>query len=244
MSRDPSSVGHKMPLSTASAFRFAGVSVQGQKRNNNGDRLLTMDDPQLVVVADGISSSGAGTESAEHCVSAMRTGAGNLRQAPLSEQSLREMLVQVNGSLLSRSMSRPRQERHRGGCCVAGLLHDPMTGRAFLFHAGDSSVHLVDNGMLEQQTSDHANEATAGAGRKARIRSAFGLLPQPDITISALEVPAGARFVVASDGCTAAHLAAIARLSPDRADVEADIRRIFAETPSNDDASAILIEIS
>ncbi|WP_417518815.1 PP2C family protein-serine/threonine phosphatase [Minwuia sp.] len=225
-------------------LQFSGFSIKGVRRKANGDRYLNLTAPPLLVVADGISSSDAGAESAEACINALASGSNVLVESKNRERALRQLLDDVNGKLLSRSLSMPNTERRRGGCCVAGILVDWPQHRVIVFHAGDSAVFLVTDGKLKRLTKDHASAGNARSMRKARIRSAIGLVPSPEISISAVPLDRSLSLLIASDGCDDVLLEALSQRGFDENSCDPEIEALVSGLSPQDDATAILATVS
>lgn len=221
----------------ATTTSYASFTVQGARRKENGDRFLVRDG--LAMVVDGISSSRIGADSAAACVEKLETLWLDA-SATSSADGLREMLRQVNGHLLSRAMMLSSNERRRGGCCVAGMAVSTDGRSAIVFHAGDASVHVSGAYGLRKLTRDHRG-ACGNAGPTNRIRSALGIVPDPEIEICTVDLMPGERLILATDGCDLEPFAKagspIQVASPDEI---VDWIRETNATPS-DDATVVVI---
>jgi len=174
----------------------SGFSITGSRHLSNGDRYAVSG--RLAVVTDGVSGSRLGADAAQACVDMIRNGWSD-SQGDCTAGNLLYLLQTINGGLLARAMSLPSNERHRGGCCIAGVAFGAGEQHALLFHAGDVSVHRLTTGVLERLTQDHV--PASGSRRRGRVRSALGVVAAPEISISEIAVRSDDIFVIASDGC-------------------------------------------
>lgn len=214
----------------------SAFTIQGSRRHQNGDRYLV--NGRLAMVADGISSSSRGADAAGACIERMSDvwkSASSIDQA-----GVRAILQNINGHLLSRAMMLPSNERRRGGCCVAGVVVDRETGTATVFHSGDASVHIIGNRGFSKLTVDHSGDDGSDR-RRSRVRSALGVIPAPEISISEIKLNSGDHLILATDGCqldpVAETLAGCSATSPD------DIMQVIRaanDTPI-DDATAVIL---
>lgn len=220
------------------AFDHASFSIKGMKRNQNGDHLYVSGN--LAVIADGISSSSTGAEAARNCVAAFQDRMTDIGPNASTEQ-IQILLDAVNGSLLSKAMLKPSNERRRGGCCVVGVVVAEDGRTAILFHAGDAAVHLLGPDGLRRMTVDHA--PADKRGRKGRVSSALGVVPSPEITIQRIDLAEGDRLILTTDGCEIDQTSAFAD-TPDGASARIlaeALEQSVATPPPSDDSTAIII---
>lgn len=201
--------------------QHGGRSDVGVVRSNNEDSFGIDADCRLFVVCDGVGGRAAGEHASRLAVDhVIATVAG---QRPLLEEVAAEdgdAARRSVGQLLERAVSeasrRIRREavahpEYAGMATTVALLL--VTGsRAFVAHVGDSRVYLLRGGTLHALTEDHslANDMrrrgrTIDAGslmaqyREALTR-ALGVLDQAQVDLLDLELLAGDRFVLCSDG--------------------------------------------
>lgn len=223
-----------VPASEArsSTTSFATWTIQGARRNENGDRYLVAD--RLAMVADGISSSRIGADSAAACVERLEV-LWHCAGETVDADQVRTMLDRVNGHLLSRAMMLPSSERRRGGCCVAGVVLDTDCRSAIVFHAGDASVHVSGKEGFRKLTKDHCGVSSN------RIRSALGIVPNPVIDVGTFDLEPGEYLIITTDGCDFDSLTTAQSYLPDGAP-EGIVERIRHAKPSpTDDATVVVL---
>jgi serine/threonine protein phosphatase PrpC len=189
-------------------LRYAAMSDVGRVRRDNQDSGYA--GPHLLVVADGVGGSARGDIASAATVEVLRK---------LDEPPGNEMLGGLAGAI------------HRSHDRIASLVaQNPeiegtsSTVTAVIFdgtqigvgHVGDSRGYLLRDGTLSQLTTDHTfvqslidegriteDEARVHPHRNLILRAVDGVHePEPDVFT--LEVAAGDRLLLCSDGCSGA----------------------------------------
>jgi serine/threonine protein phosphatase PrpC len=160
-------------------------------------------EPQLsakgiaIAVADGIGSSEVSQVAAEFAVMAFLDDYYSTSETWSVRKSADRVLAAANSWLHSRTcQSSYRYDKDRGYVCtLSGLVLKGST--AHLFHVGDTRVHRLQGGALEQLTQDHRVRV---AENESYLSRAVGFNSQLEIDYHALEIERGDVFVLATDG--------------------------------------------
>jgi PPM family protein phosphatase len=190
-----------MPL----MLRYVARSDVGLVREGNEDSGYA--GPRLLAVADGMGGHAAGevasSATIEELVQIENAGSDG---DPL--EALRAAVKAANDRI--RAIVRDDPARHGMGTTLTALL---WTGDAVaVAHIGDSRAYLLRDGELRQVTHDHTfvqqlvdegritpDEATIHPARSMILRALQGDSdPEPDL--DRIEVRAGDRFLICSDG--------------------------------------------
>ena len=158
----------------------------------------------LVAVADGMGGHQAGEVASATALEA-------LRAAVASGEPLREAIEGANEAVLEKSES--DHELHgMGTTLTAGMLG--TDGSLTIGHVGDSRAYLMRGGELGQVTDDHSlvEELVRGGEltpeqaevhpQRSIITRALGIDPRVDVDVYPIELQAGDRILLCSDGLT------------------------------------------
>jgi protein phosphatase len=193
-----------MPLHLDSA----ALSDLGRRRHDNQDRCLADPAGGLFAVADGLGGLPHGAEAAEATLAAWSQ---ELRaQRPASLEAWRQLLHTINRTVttLGRQLSPARGI----GSTLTALSFGPSG--ATLAHVGDSAAFRLRDGDWLQLTPEHTVEARALRLRAAGLwepipdnaahilTSCIGALPLEETEVAELEVHAGDRYLLCTDGIT------------------------------------------
>jgi PPM family protein phosphatase len=176
----------------------------GRVRDGNEDAYLVDDTIGLAAVADGIGGHRAGEVASAIAIEA-------LRAAITGGRTLREAIEDANAAVFTKAQT-DRDLRGMGTTLTAGTL---VAGNTVLLgHVGDSRAYLLHDGELRQVTVDHslveelkqegkltADEAAVHPQRSIITRS-IGTDPEVDVDVYPVELSAGDRIVLCSDGLT------------------------------------------
>ena len=183
----------------------AGVTDVGRVRDGNEDDFLEQADRLgLVAVADGMGGHRAGEVASATALEA-------LRAAVAAGQPLRKAIEGANDAVLEKSES--DHELHgMGTTLTAGMLG--TDGSLTVGHVGDSRAYLIRDGELSQITEDHslveemvrAGELTPEQAevhpQRSIITRALGIDPVVDVDLYPIQLRAGDRVLLCSDGLT------------------------------------------
>jgi len=186
-------------LSDVGRVRAANQDICGEFGNSNGYHLL--------VLADGMGGH-AGGETASRL--ALET-IGEVFQTEFDDpRAMLESAFQAANQKVHQVGSADPNLQGMGTTGVALLVGPHET--AWVAHIGDSRAYRLRDGRFEPVTEDHswvvdaihhgritAKEAKTHPMRNVLMRS-IGVAPQIEVTISALDLETGDRFLLCSDG--------------------------------------------
>ncbi len=205
------------------AISAFGLTDVGRKRRHNEDAYLLDVERGLFVVADGMGGHVAGevasritVESIQEFISGTEDEHENTwpfgfnNRYSLEGNRLTTAIEKANEKVMRAMQNRP--ELKGMGTTVVAALFD--SERATLVHVGDSRVYLLRNGELRRLTDDHSwvqEQVNAGilSEDEARTHPLKNVVTRalggashvaPDVT--EIELTAGDRFLLCSDGLT------------------------------------------
>jgi serine/threonine protein phosphatase PrpC len=185
-----------------STLQMSGRTDIGCVRENNEDAIV--DSSYLALVADGMGGHPGGDIASNT--------AANMVHAVFTGQSVDELEAAVraaNWAIHERAASQPDLEGMGTTICAAGLLKDGCLG---LVHVGDSRAYIWHDGELTQLTQDHSVTAELITRGELVAEEAFehpyygvltralGVGPTVEIDRNTIELEAGDRVLVCSDG--------------------------------------------
>jgi protein phosphatase len=185
-------------------FRAGAATDVGRVRDHNEDGYLVDDTLGLVAVADGMGGHRAGEVASAAALDALRIAFG-------AGASIDGAVAAANEIVYEQSLA-DRNLRGMGTTLTAGALG--IDGTLLLGHVGDSRAYLVRDGTIERITTDHslveelirAGELTEEEAerdpRRSQITRALGLEPGVDVDLESVELRAGDRLILCSDGLT------------------------------------------
>lgn len=189
-----------MTTRTLSARHAARTDV-GRARDHNEDRVLVR--PPLYVVADGLGGHSAGEVAAQMLVDRLA------RLDPAATGADLVVAIETADTEIRGAASAGSGRRGMSTTCVALLLAGDTADVA---HVGDSRAYRLRSGRLERLTQDHSvvaelvragilTEAQAGTDdRRHLLTQALGSEPRARVTMTGLDVEAGDRYLLCSDG--------------------------------------------
>ena len=192
---------------------FAGLSDQGLVRSANQDAYY-IDDPQgrFFIVADGMGGHAGGEEASRIATQTIHAYLADHWEAQLEPETLlKEALLQANRDILQNQQDHP--ERADMGTTVVVVMF-PDDAQPWCAHVGDSRLYRFREAQLDQVTEDHtwiSQAVKAGflAADQVRMHPWRHVLAQclgreelNGIAIQPLEVQAGDRLLLCSDGLT------------------------------------------
>ncbi len=194
----------------------------GLRRESNEDAHYADPHYGIFVVADGVGGRAAGEVASRLTIDTFQDARDELYEAiqqytTAPDWDTRNDLLELLDTICQRASTRVYEEAetlgHRGmtTTLVVALVGG---GAAFLAHVGDSRAYLVRDGLIRQLTEDHSmvndlvrtGQMTWEEARRSRYRSvitrAVGLHPQVQADLMSVEILAGDRIVLCSDGLT------------------------------------------
>jgi serine/threonine protein phosphatase PrpC len=171
----------------------AGRTRRGKRGGPNEDAFVVVDG--LVAVADGVGGEAAGQIASSLAVATVAGYRPQYAEDP--RQGLRDAVARANRLVRERPKSEPSW---RGMACTLDVVilgRQEQTGRTLtVAHVGDSTVWLQPaKGEPRQLTTPHA--ITGGP-----LLNAIGLADEIEMDLFQVQVQAGDRVVLSSDGMT------------------------------------------
>ena len=189
----------------------------GNYRDNNEDRLFVDEGSFLYIVADGMGGQAAGEQASQLAVDTIPDWLANLPvesdDPEKIHQALRDAVIAANQAILSRGADDPAAQ-NMGTTVVMAVLRG---SRAYIAHVGDSRAYILRDRSIENLTTDHnlaqalydAKTITEDELKTHRFRHVLwkylgskDAVDGPDI--HDLEIQAGDRILLATDGLTGA----------------------------------------
>jgi serine/threonine protein phosphatase PrpC len=176
----------------------------GQVRDHNEDAYLVDDGLGLVAVADGMGGHRGGEVASATAIDALKTTFAESRD-------LRAAVRAANSAVLERAEGDDALRGMGTTLTTAALATD---GGLIVGHVGDSRAYLLRDGELRRVTEDHslveelirAGELTEEEAerdpRRSMITRAIGLEPDVDVDLIPIDLRAGDRVLICSDGLT------------------------------------------
>ena len=206
----------------------------GKVRAHNEDAVFADGKNGIFAVADGVGGRAAGEvasaltiQTIEEAIPALRKLMDQYAKDPIWER--RNAVIIALDQLCQDASKRVFDEGEklgRKGMTTTVVVMLVSSGTAFLAHVGDSRAYLVREGLIQQLTEDHSmvNELVRSGkmnyaeARKSKYRNvitrAVGLYPKVQADVMSIDILAGDRVVLCSDGLSdpvsAKHIEAIA----------------------------------
>jgi serine/threonine protein phosphatase PrpC len=150
-----------------------------------------------IALADGISSSNVSQIASQSAVRLFLEDYYCTSPAWSVKKSAQQVLMAVNSWLYSQTRQSPyRYEQDRGYVCTLSALVLKST-TAHLFHAGDSRIYRLRDGLLEQLTNDHTVRVSS---EQSFLSRALGIHSHLDIDYRSLRLEQGDVFLFTTDG--------------------------------------------
>jgi protein phosphatase len=190
-------------------LRVAGDTHVGKVRTTNEDAMICDPVRGLYVVLDGMGGANAGDIAAQTARDAIRDFVVQ-RRLTMEPKSLLESAIQYGSAAVFIAAQAARERHGMGTTVVACLVVD--TKRVVIAHVGDSRAYLLRHGRLQSLTRDHtiveelvdrgvlaAEEADRHPYKNVLSRN-LGAKPETRVDILELELHAGDRLLLCSDG--------------------------------------------
>jgi serine/threonine protein phosphatase PrpC len=182
----------------------ASATDQGLVRSNNEDAFLIDDQRALFAVADGMGGHRGGEVASHTAIEALRAAIAN-------GTPLHDAITRANTAVLTRAAG--DDELTGMGTTMTAVI--AVGGRQLLIgHVGDSRAYLLHEGTLRRATDDHSlveelvrdgrltPEQAEAHPQRAIVTRALGVDDDVDVDLYTLDVEAGDRVVLCSDGLT------------------------------------------
>jgi len=191
-------------------YYFTGLSDQGLHRPVNQDAYLIDPKGRFFVVADGMGGHTGGQEASKIATQTIQAYLNDHWDSPLTNPALLQVAFSEANQAILRGQQAQPEHSEMGTTAVAVMFRE----QSWCAHVGDSRLYRLQGAKLEQVTEDHTWVAQAvKAGhldpRQARIHPWRHILAQclgredlQTIEIQPIEVQAGDRLLLCSDGLT------------------------------------------
>jgi len=228
---------------------YAALTDIGRVRTHNEDTVLAM--PPLFVVADGLGGHEAGEVASSIAVETLRDHA----PAHPDSKALARAVKAANREVL-RAAKEGVGRAGMGTTMTAAIVEGTTIAFA---HVGDSRAYLFADGKLRRITEDHSmvadmirrGQLTEAESRvhpnRSVITRALGTDANMEADAYEIEVPAGSRLLLCSDGLTSMLVdEKIEEVLAEGADPEGSARALIAEANTaggQDNISVIIVDI-
>jgi protein phosphatase len=182
----------------------ASATDQGRVRSNNEDAFLIDDQRALFAVADGMGGHRGGEVASHTAIEALRAAIAN-------GTPLHDAITRANTAVLTRAAA----DDALAGMGTTMTAVVAIGGRQLLIgHVGDSRAYMLHEGTLRRATDDHSlveelvregrltPEQAEAHPQRAIVTRALGVDDPVDVDLYTLDVEAGDRVVLCSDGLT------------------------------------------
>ncbi len=179
--------------------QFSDKGVKAENQDSLGfsvpSNLVTLETKGVAcALADGISSSAAGKQASQACVTGFISDYFSTPDSWSVKQSGGKVLTAINTWL--HGQSNQYKDASRGLASTFSAMVIKST-TAHLFHVGDSRIYLYRDGELEQLTTDHRIRID---DNKEYLGRAFGVDYCLDIDYKSLKAEEGDRYLFTTDG--------------------------------------------
>jgi|tagenome__1003787_1003787.scaffolds.fasta_scaffold20953100_3 serine/threonine protein phosphatase PrpC len=176
----------------------------GLVRSNNEDSFLVDDEHVLYAIADGMGGHRGGEVASRTAIEALRAGISR-------GQPVNDAIVQANTAVIERAAG-DHELSGMGTTMTAAVV---AGGRQLLIgHVGDSRAYLLHDGAMRRITDDHSlveelvregrltPEQAEAHPQRAIVTRALGVDADVQVDLYTVEVAAGDRVLLCSDGLT------------------------------------------
>ena len=239
-------------------IRSASVSDRGlsEKRPQNEDSYLEIDQIGIFAVADGVGGANAGEVASQMAVEILGEAFTNFPEGSDVEHVMKAALEQANSAI--HQMSNDLSQLSKMATTVVALH---VNGNiATIGHVGDSRLYRLDpEGTLFRETDDHsmvAEEVRAGRMTEEQaenhpskniISRALGAEPTVEVDLKTIMVEPNTRFLLCSDGVTRhigdIELAELLSSNEDAETICSQIKTICFQRGAEDNLTAVIVEV-
>ncbi|MDD2652233.1 MAG: bifunctional protein-serine/threonine kinase/phosphatase [Sulfurimonas sp.] len=179
-------------------------STEGRKEiNQDFHDICIPQEPQLthkgvaIAIADGIGSSSVSQIASKTAVTSFLMDYLSTPDAWSVKKSALRVLGAANSWLHSQTMqSNYSHDKNRGYVCTFSAMV-LRSSSAYIFHAGDTRIYRLREGVMEQLTQDHRLWVSR---EESYLSRALGMEPHVRMDYSSFSVEVGDIFLFMSDG--------------------------------------------
>jgi len=241
-------------------FQVASASITDRglsdKRPQNEDSFLELNQHGIFAVADGVGGAQAGDVASQMAMEILGEAFSNRTEGSDAEDVMRTAIEAANSAIFQMSHDLP-QLSTMATTIVALHLEGNI---ATIGHVGDSRLYRIDSGgIISQETNDHsvvAEEVRAGrmtpeqaAVHPSRnvISRALGAEPSVDVDLKTMMVEPGTSFILCSDGITRHiqdwELESILNSNDELDEICQKLKQICYDRGAEDNLTAVVIKI-
>jgi protein phosphatase len=197
-----------VPTLSTEAFLVSAArqTDRGNRRKNNEDRYLALDDEGVYFVADGMGGYAGGevasqlaVDTIENVFATQRFEAKVEAELPRRATELAQAMQAANLAIWEKATDEP--SLHGMGTTLVGARFALKKKRVYIGHIGDSRCYRLRHGELVQVTQDHTLAAVGVEGPMgARLVRAVGVAPEVEIDLIIAEPKIGDVYLFCSDG--------------------------------------------
>ncbi|HEX6126435.1 MAG TPA: PP2C family serine/threonine-protein phosphatase, partial [Pyrinomonadaceae bacterium] len=236
----------------------AAVSDRGlsDKRPENEDSFLVLEDLGIFAVADGVGGAQAGDVASQMAMEILGEAFVNHAPGLDAEDLMRAAIDRANSAIYQMASDLP-QLASMATTIVALHLDGNI---ATIGHVGDSRLYRLDHhGNLRRETDDHSvveEEVRAGRMTAAQaathpsknvISRALGAEPDVEIDLKTIMVEPGSTFLLCSDGVTRHvsddEIGGFLAAKAEPAEVCERLKEICYERGAEDNLTAVIIRV-
>jgi protein phosphatase len=188
--------------------KVSGRTDAGRARANNQDSWISLPEYQMAAVADGMGGEACGEVASAITVEALRDVFAKKGEGGNRLEYLQEAAREANARVLGEAVKQP-------ACAGMGstLVAVTWSGSKFdILNVGDSRAYLLRDGVLSQLTYDQnlgnelkdsmgwSDEQVRGFPQRAVLTAAIGATREVQMRAAAVELHAGDRLLLCSDG--------------------------------------------
>src|SRR5215212_8481299 len=237
----------------------ASVSDRGlsEKRPENEDSFLVLEERGLFAVADGVGGAQAGDVASQMAVEILGEAFANLREGGDVEDLMKLAIERANGAIFQ--MSHDLAQLSTMATTIVALQ---VTGNiATIGHVGDSRLYRLDGrGQLFRETQDHSvveEEVRAGRMTPAQaanhpsrnvISRALGAEHQVEVDMKTIMIEPNTTFLLCSDGITRHiedhEIRDLLLSMPVPSEICARMKEICYSRGAEDNLTAVIVKVS
>lgn len=242
-------------------FQIASAAVSdiglNEKRPQNEDSYLELQQRGVFAVADGVGGAQAGDVASQMAMEILGEAFVNFNDGGDAEEMMKLAIERANGAIYQMSHELPQLST-----MATTLVALHVSGNiATIGHVGDSRMYRLDgNGSLFRETQDHSiveEEVRAGrmtveqaANHPSRnvISRALGAEPTVEIDMKTIMFEPDTAFLLCSDGITRHindfEIRELLTLETGPADICERMKRMCYERGAEDNLTAVVVKIS
>lgn len=184
-----------------------GETDIGRRRKRNEDSWILLDDPPLIVVADGMGGYAGGDVASSLCVTTIADAfqGKSLKRVytslPKRADEVAQAIEMANRCIYEQAQA--REDLKEMGTTVVCARFSPNKQRVYIGHVGDSRCYVFRDGRLHQITTDHTAESLGIKGPMGQtLIRALGVRKTVMVDVILGKPRAGDRYLMCTDGLT------------------------------------------